>query len=267
MYASGLQRWPETHWLVRPGYKLLSLYTARIAAADVIKKTLGDQAMMPHMMRAVGAGIVAAVIVGVACPGIVAAHPHVWVTVKTELLHDTQKNITGFRHHWTFDIFYTSFAIQGLDKDNDGTYSREELKELAEVNVTSLKEFDFFTFPALAGQDLERLEPRDYWLDYKDKMLTLNFTLPLENPVPKAKLKDFQFAVYDPTFYVAFTFADKEPVRIEDGLGECHAEIVKPQAEAPGASPSESLFSSNNALMNFGQQYAEKIRLKCNPSS
>ena len=222
---------------------------------------------MSHMMRALYAGVAAAVVGSLALPGGAEAHPHVWVTVETELLHDAQKNITGFRHHWTFDEFYTSFAIQGLDKDNDGTYSREELKELAEVNVTSLKEFDFFTFPTLAGHNAERLEPRDYWLDYKDKMLTLNFTLPLKHPVPKAKLKDFQFAVYDPTFYVAFAFADKDPVRIADGLSECHAEIVKPQAETPGKSLGESLFSSNNALMNFGEQYAEKVRFKCSPGS
>jgi ABC-type uncharacterized transport system substrate-binding protein len=154
-----------------------------------------------------------------------------------------------------------------MDKNNDGTYTREELKELAEVNVTSLKEFDFFTFPNLAGHKLERLEPRDYWLEYKDKMLTLNFNLPLKKPVPRMKLKDFEFAVYDPTFYVAFTLADKDPVRIEDGLGECHAEVVKPKTETPGASQSESLFSSNSALANFGAEYAEKVRLKCAPGS
>ena len=191
------------------------------------------------------------------------AHPHVWVTVETEILHDAQKNITGFQHRWTFDEFYTSFATQGLDKNNDGIYDREELKELAEVNVTSLKEFGFFTFPKLASQDLPLLEPRDYWLDYKDSMLTLNFTLPLKDAVPKAKLKDFHFAVYDPTFYVAFAFIKDNPVRVAEGLSECKAEISRPEAQAPQKSLSESLFSSNNALMNFGQQYAENVRLKC----
>jgi ABC-type uncharacterized transport system substrate-binding protein len=191
------------------------------------------------------------------------AHPHVWVTVETEILHDAQKNVTGFQHNWTFDEFYTSFAIQGLDKNNDGKYDREELKELAEVNVTSLKEFGFFTFPKLTGHDLPLLEPRDYWLEYKDSMLTLHFTLPLKDPVPRAKLKDFHFAVYDPTFYVAFAFAKDNAIRLADGLPECKAEISRPEAQTPQKSLSESLFSSNNALMNFGQQYAENVRLKC----
>ena len=54
--------------------------------------------------------------------------------------------ITGIRHHWTFDEFYTAMAMQGLDTDGDGVYSKEELEPLAKVNVESLKEFDYFTF-------------------------------------------------------------------------------------------------------------------------
>jgi ABC-type uncharacterized transport system substrate-binding protein len=223
--------------------------------------------MAVHFLRAACIGTLTAVIGIAAWVARAEAHPHVWVTVETEILHDAQKNITGFRHHWTFDEFYTSFAIQGLDKNNDGKYDREELKELAEVNITSLHEFGFFTFPQVAGHEIERLEPQDYWLDYKDNMLTLNFTLPLKTPVPRAKFKDFQFAVYDPTFYVAFAFAEKDPIRMAEGLSECHPEISKPQAQTPSKSLSESLFSANNALMNFGQQYAENVKLKCGPGS
>ena len=32
-------------------------------------------------------------------------------------------------------------AVEGLDTNKDGKYSREELAELAKVNVTSLKDF------------------------------------------------------------------------------------------------------------------------------
>ena len=194
------------------------------------------------------------------------AHPHVWVTVETEILHDAQDNITGFQHKWTFDEFYTSFAIQGMDKNNDGKYDREELKELAEVNITSLKEFGFFTFAKLAGHDVEELPPRDYWVEHNDGLATLHFTLPLKKSVPKAKLKDFQFAVYDPTFYVSFAFAEGEPVRLAAGSG-CKPEISKPEVQAPPKSLSESIFSNSDKFMNFGQQYAETIRFKCGAGS
>lgn len=190
------------------------------------------------------------------------AHPHVWVNVETEILHDPH-GVIGFRHHWTFDEFYTSFALQGLDKNNDGQYDREELKELTEINITSLKEFGFFTFPQLGIHEVARLEPKDYWLEHKNNMLTLHFTLPLKDPVPKAKLKDFHFAIYDPTFYVSFAYAEKDPIRIAAGLGDCRVEVSKPEAQAPAKSLSESVTSTNDQLMGTGQQYAQTVRLKC----
>ena len=93
------------------------------------------------------------------------AHPHVWVTVETTVLFD-QGSIAGLRHKWTFDELYTAMAVEGLDTDKDGKLSREELAELAKVNIDGLKEFAFFTFPKLAGQDLALGDPRDYWLEH-----------------------------------------------------------------------------------------------------
>ena len=59
----------------------------------------------------------------------VQAHPHVWVTVETEVVFDEHKAITGFRHKWTFDEAYSAFAVEGRDINKDGKYDREELRE------------------------------------------------------------------------------------------------------------------------------------------
>ena len=40
---------------------------------------------------------------------------------------------------------FSTFATQGLASKEKGKFTREELAPLAEVNVTSLKEFDYFT--------------------------------------------------------------------------------------------------------------------------
>src|SRR3954465_5918887 len=72
-------------------------------------------------------------------------------------------------------------AIEGLDANKDGVYSKEELKPLAQVNVESLKDFDYFTFVHLEGEDDKLLKlkpPVDYWVDYDKSVLTLHFTLP-----------------------------------------------------------------------------------------
>ncbi len=142
------------------------------------------------------------------------AHPHVWVTVETEVVYDEHKSVTGFRHKWTFDEAYSQFAVEGRDLNNDGQYDRAELQELAEVNVVTLKEFDYFTFPKVSNKLVDREPPKDYWLEYKDRLLTLYLTLPLKTPIPASKVKDFTFGVYDPTMYVGFAFARENPVRL-----------------------------------------------------
>ena len=73
------------------------------------------------------------------------AHPHVWVTMKSEVVYGADGTATGVRHAWTFDDMFSTFATQGLASKEKGKFTREELAPLAEVNVTSLKEFDYFT--------------------------------------------------------------------------------------------------------------------------
>jgi ABC-type uncharacterized transport system substrate-binding protein len=110
------------------------------------------------------------------------AHPHVFVTVEATALFD-HGAFTGIRHKWTFDEYYTEMAIEGLDKNHDGKYDRAELSELAKVNIDTLKDFAYFTFPTLAGEAVKLEAPRDYYLEYKDKSLSLYFTLPFAAPV------------------------------------------------------------------------------------
>ena len=192
------------------------------------------------------------------------AHPHVWVTVETEVVYDGQKAITGLRHQWTFDEAYSSFAILGLDKNNDGEYDREELKELAEVNISSLKEFDYFTFPKLGDKLLDREPPKDYWLEYHDGKLTLFLTLPLTSPVPAAETKSFTFAVYDPTFYVDFALANENPVRLSAAPAGCVPVVTNPEPPKRGVSTlGEAFFSDAEATSSIAEQYAKSVSIAC----
>ncbi len=187
------------------------------------------------------------------------AHPHVWVTVKTELLFDARKQLTGFRHQWTFDEAYSAFAVEGSDANQDGAYDREELKALAEVNISSLKEFDYFTFPRNAGQALARVAPKDYWLEYHDKKLTLFFTLPLAKPLPISEAKGFSFAIYDPTNYVDFGLAKQNPVKLIDAPTGCVPEVSDPASR----STSGSLLNMPPPSDDPAAQYASIVRIQC----
>jgi ABC-type uncharacterized transport system substrate-binding protein len=80
------------------------------------------------------------------------AHPHVWIVAKSEVMYAPDGSITGMRHAWTFDEMFTTYALQGIATKTKGVYTREELAPLAQTNVESLKEFNFFTFAKADGK-------------------------------------------------------------------------------------------------------------------
>jgi ABC-type uncharacterized transport system substrate-binding protein len=207
----------------------------------------------------------------VACAGSITrsvAHPHVWATVRSEIVLDNQQRITGVRHAWTFDEFYTAMALEGLDTDGDGKYSKDELKPLAEVNVTSLKEFDYFTYVHLKeGDDPLPLEPPvNYWVDFNGTLLTLHFTLPLKAPLETAG-NDVRVDVYDPSFFVAFGFAkDAAAVKLAgDAVAGCSARVKNPDpdSEEDAKALSEAFFSQLGPDSSYGSQFAQTAVVTC----
>lgn len=161
-------------------------------------------------------------------PSQVLAHPHVLVDARAELVFDHQGRLTEIHHRWTFDKFFSAYAVEGLDADGDGVYSRAELDPLAEVNVSSLKEFGFFTFAGTAKDEPEFGPPRDYWLEYKDGLLTLNYTLPFAKPVPMTDAA-FMIDIYDPEYFVAFSLAKGTPITASGLPDNCRLEVHEPE--------------------------------------
>jgi ABC-type uncharacterized transport system substrate-binding protein len=194
------------------------------------------------------------------------AHPHVWATVRSEILLDDQGRITGVRHAWTFDEFYSAMAVQGLDTNGDGTFSKAERQPLAEVNVKSLKDFDYFTFVHIGDGDALPLKPpQDYSLDYDKGVITLHFTLPLETPLD-ARSQAITVDVYDPSFFVAFGFANEAPVKLSGAAVKgCVANVEKPDpdSEEDAKALSEAFFSQLGPNSNFGSQFAQTVVVKC----
>jgi ABC-type uncharacterized transport system substrate-binding protein len=192
--------------------------------------------------------------------GAAQAHPHVWITAASELIYAADGSITGVRHAWTFDDMFSTYALQGLETKTKGVYSREELAPLAQTNVDSLKEFAFFTFAKADGRKEKFQEPVDYFLEYKDAALTLHFTLPLKAPV---KPKELALEVFDPSFFIDFQLADKNPIQLVGAPAACQMKIQRPNdGTATARKLSEQNFMSGDNS-NYGAMFANKITVDC----
>jgi ABC-type uncharacterized transport system substrate-binding protein len=214
----------------------------------------GSMAALPRLLLIALAGL------AMAQPA--RAHPHVWVTMHTELIYAPDGSITGVRHHWAFDDMFSAFATQGLESKEKGKFTREELAPLAKVNVESLKEYGYFTYVSADGKKTPLSDPLPgYWLDFNDSVLTLNFTLPFKTPV---KAKELKVEVYDPTIFVDFEWAKDAPVQLV-GAPHCKADVVKPremtfaEGKALSAIPADQV----NTTMAWGAMFANKILVHC----
>jgi ABC-type uncharacterized transport system substrate-binding protein len=209
--------------------------------------------------------VVAVAACWLAAAGQASAHPHLWVTVHSELVYAADGSITAVRHAWTFDDMFSAFAIQGIKAKKKGEFTREELAPLAKVNIASLKEYDFFTFAMASGKAVEFNEPlTGYYLEFhpKDTVLTLHFTLPLKAPL---KTKNLVVEVYDREFFVDFGFAEKNPAKLVGAPAQCKLSVVNP--EQMNVSLAQQLAQlgadQRDPTLTIGSQYANKLVVKC----
>ena len=193
------------------------------------------------------------------------AHPHVWATIRTELIYAPDGSVAAVRHAWTFDDMFSAFATTGIKAKTKGQFTREELQPLAKENVDSLKGFAYFTYATADGvkQKAPFDDATDYWLEYDPKatVLTLHFTLRFKHPV-KAKVLKIQ--VYDPEFFVDFAFAKKNPVTLTSAPLTCAAWTEKP--DDPHFLSSQNLnksFVASEAFVGMGAMFANNILVQC----
>lgn len=214
------------------------------------------------LKRAIAVLTTLAALAGLASPAW--AHPHVWITGNEQVQFNPQGEVTSITHTWIFDEMYSAFATQGLGKQT-GIATKEELAPLAKTNVESLKEFDYFTFAKLGGAKIAFGEPTNYWLEERpDKLVALHFTLPLKTPANTQKTF-FTFQVYDPTYFVAFSLRDKDPVELDNAPKGCSVSVngADPLNAEEAKKLSEAFFANLSPGANFGMKMASRVIVAC----
>ena len=193
------------------------------------------------------------------------AHPHVWIDMKVGVVTNADRQLEALRIHWTFDEFYSAFALDGIEKDADGHYPQKVLDELAQVNLTNLKEVDFFTEISAGGRKLALGKAKDPVSSWNEKQgrLTLTFTLPLETP----HAAPVQFRIYDPSYYISIDYPEKgRGTEFLAGPHEnCEIAVTTPNVEKVWLNLPEAAFTGGSATVGegFGAHFASTATLTC----
>jgi len=209
--------------------------------------------------RATAAGLA----LGLAAATPASAHPHVWITVKSQIVFTPDGKVSAVIHDWVFDEMYSSFATQGLAKKGE-LVTRDEFAPLAQENAGSLADIGYFTTLKIGGKSVDFGSVTDYWMQERpDHLVEFRVTLPLKTPAPLAKFVTLRVA--DPEYFIDFEFDDKDPVTLVAAPAGCSASVAKPKAldEADKSKLTESFFTNLSPGTNFGFKMASAAIIAC----
>jgi len=191
------------------------------------------------------------------------AHPHVWVTVRSQIEFNGDGKVSGITHDWVFDEMYSSFATQGLAKPGE-LVKREIFAPLAKENAGNLADLGYFTTLKLDGKAVEFAPVTEYWMEERpDHLVQFHVHLKLKTPTPVGRFGTLLVA--DPEFFIDFEFDDTDGVVLKSEPKGCSVSSTKPKPldDDSKAKLNESFFSGLAPGANFGFKMASRVILAC----
>ena len=216
-----------------------------------------------HQLCLISATTISAALMAVCNPTPSLAHPHVWISGYEQVVFNPKGEVTAIIHSWIFDQMYSAFVTTGLTK-NGVLATRAQLAPLAKTNVESLAEFNYFTFAKSGGVKVRFDKPTDSWLEERpDKLVAMHFTMPLKTPASAKKF--FTFQVYDPTYFVAYSLRNKNPVGLVNAPKGCSVNVygADPLNAEQAKKLSEAFFANLSPGANFGMKMASRVVVAC----
>lgn len=191
-----------------------------------------------------------------------AAHPHSFISLKTEIVSEAGQ-ITALKMRWKMDEITSADLLYDAGSAAPGSPVWKKLAAEVMANVIGQHYFTEFWHN---GQKVKfAATPQDYALAREGHQAVLTFTLPLAHP-QKAQGERYTFATFDPTYYVAMSYDAPRDVTLGQGLRErCKVAVKTPQPDVAVQRFALSLDKADAPPedMDLGKQFAQQVTLQC----
>ncbi|SDF78038.1 DUF1007 family protein [Thalassobaculum litoreum] len=190
-----------------------------------------------------------------------AAHPHVWIDLRTTVVMDDQGRVTAIGQEWLFDPIYSAYVTGGLDPASDK--ARKALDDLLGESMSNLREYDYFMRVRADGGRLALEDARDTSAAMRGDRMLYRFTVPLSDPVDP-RSRDLDIAVFDPTYYIEMLHLEGDVIAFQ-GANQtgCGARIIEPAPDMNAIALAQSLDRNAAADDTLGAQFAETVIIAC----
>ncbi len=191
------------------------------------------------------------------------AHPHEFVTMNVTVQFNPAGQVTGMRYHWQFDEFFSAYALEGQDKNGNGTAEPEEMDALLKEILGNIDEIAYFTkFDAEgAVPDLGKAVPVSATLD--KRQFNAVFDVPFKAALD-VKKKPLRYAIYDDEFYIAMLHKEgKEAVQLASPAQGCAWDLRAADPDDDVVAFAGSLDKTQSGGSDLGKNFAEWVSVSC----
>ena len=140
------------------------------------------------------------------------AHPHVFIVQRLEVVFD-DKGLAGIRVRWKFDDMFASMIAEDHDINRNGKFEANEIQSVKEKAFSFISEHNYFMFIKIDNTPFQVKFIRDFNAILENQKLVYEFLIPCHVTATR-NVKKVKVASYDPTYYTAIYFAQKNPVSL-----------------------------------------------------
>lgn len=177
---------------------------------------------------------------------------------------DENGRAVGLLYNWTFDPFFTAYAVEGHDANKNGKAEQSELDALLREILGNIKSINYFTKfdESFSTPEFAEAVPIAAEMDDKNQFV-ITFDLPFAEPVDLAA-KPMRYAIYDEEFYIAMTHdPDAPPVELINAPKSCKNDLEEPEPPEEIADFAASLSKTESGGNDLGAHFAEWVTIRC----
>ncbi|GHD58687.1 hypothetical protein GCM10017083_42020 [Thalassobaculum fulvum] len=208
------------------------------------------------------AALAAGITLAAAAPA--AAHPHVWIDLRTVALLDAEGRLEGVRVEWLLDRFYSAVAEEDMDTDRDKAVSPAEAQLWAETafgNIASVGYFAEFLIDGRSYQPTRASDPVGRWVDGQ---VFMSFVIRPDAPADPRKVA-VGYMVYDPQYYIDVRHPDGPGFAAVEGPGQaaCTATVGRSEPAPEVVASAAALDKDETAPSGLGRLFADYVKVTC----
>lgn len=193
-----------------------------------------------------------------------AAHPHVWIDLRSAALLDNRGRVVAVRLEWLFDRFYSSFAEQDMDTDRNGEVSDAEAQLWADTAFGNIAEAGYFAELLVDGRSYPPSAASDPVGRWRDGQLFMSFVIRLDEPADPRKVP-VGYMAYDPLFYIDIRHPSGDGAATVEGPGReaCSTSVGRSEPSPEVVASAAALDKDETAPSGLGRLFADYVKVTC----